>query len=182
MARRHLATPTNTLMSFFSVEKYPPSLHYLLSTLGVVFLLFSLADYAVEHARAVRIRAFLDVYGRVPFFFYILHIFLLHLLALAVAASIRRAGSFGPRPMSSSLATSRTGATLYPSTPYGSASCWCSIQHAPGSANSRIAVATGGSATCKPANSFTKKGTRQSPVPFFETSNDAAIRAKSRRA
>jgi len=86
---QHLATPTNTLMSFFSVEKYPPSLHYLLGTLGVVFLLFSLVDYAVEHARAEHIRAFLDVYGRVPFFFYILHIFLLHSLALAVAASIR---------------------------------------------------------------------------------------------
>ena len=88
-AWQHLATPINTLMSFFSVEKYPPSLHYLLATLGVVFLLFSFADYAVEHAHAVRIRAFLDVYGRVPFFFYILHIFLLHGLALAVAASIR---------------------------------------------------------------------------------------------
>jgi uncharacterized membrane protein len=86
---QHLTTPANTLMSFFSVEKYPPSLHYLLSTLGVVFLLFSLADYAVEHALAPRTRAFLDVYGRVPFFFYIVHIFLLHALALAVAASIR---------------------------------------------------------------------------------------------
>jgi uncharacterized membrane protein len=86
---QHLATPTNTLMSFFSEQKYPPSLHYLLSTLGVVFLLFSLADYAVQHARAPRIRAFLDVYGRVPFFFYIIHIFLIHALALVVAASIR---------------------------------------------------------------------------------------------
>jgi uncharacterized membrane protein len=86
---QHLATFSNTVMSFFSVQKYPPSLHYLLSTLGVVFLLFSLADYAVQHARAPRTRAFLDVYGRVPFFFYIIHIFLIHALALAVAASIR---------------------------------------------------------------------------------------------
>ena len=86
---QHLATPSHTIMSFFSVEKYPPSLHYLLATLGIVFLLFSLADYAVERARAPRLRAFLDVYGRVPFFFYILHIFLIHALALAVAAAIR---------------------------------------------------------------------------------------------
>jgi hypothetical protein len=75
-------------MSFFAVEKYPPSLHYLLATLGIVFLLFSLADYAVQRARAPRLRAFLDVYGRVPFFFYILHIFLIHALALGVAFAI----------------------------------------------------------------------------------------------
>jgi uncharacterized membrane protein len=86
---QHLATPANTAMSFFSVEKYPPSLHYLLATLGIVFLLFSLADYTVQRARTPRLRAFLDVYGRVPFFFYILHIFLIHALALAVAAAIR---------------------------------------------------------------------------------------------
>jgi uncharacterized membrane protein len=86
---QHLATPANTAMSFLSVEKYPPSLHYLLATLGIVFLLFSLADYTVQRARTPRLRAFLDVYGRVPFFFYILHIFLIHALALAVAAAIR---------------------------------------------------------------------------------------------
>jgi uncharacterized membrane protein len=83
----HLDTPTHTLMSIFSVQKYPPSLHYLLATLGIVFLLFSMFDRAVEHARAPRLRAFLDVYGRVPFFFYILHIFLIHALALIVAAA-----------------------------------------------------------------------------------------------
>lgn len=82
---QHLATPAHTAMSFFAVEKYPPSLHYLLATLGIVLLLFSLADYAVEHARAPRLRAFFDVYGRVPFFFYIVHIFLIHALALGVA-------------------------------------------------------------------------------------------------
>jgi uncharacterized membrane protein len=86
---QYLATPANTAMSFFSVEKYPPSLHYLLATLGIVFLLFSLADYTVQRARTPRLRAFLDVYGRVPFFFYILHIFLIHAFALAVAAAIR---------------------------------------------------------------------------------------------
>jgi uncharacterized membrane protein len=86
---QHLSTPAQTAMSFFSVEKYPPSLHYLLATLGIVLLLFSIADYAVQHTLTVRLRGFLDVYGRVPFFFYILHIFLIHALALALAIATR---------------------------------------------------------------------------------------------
>jgi uncharacterized membrane protein len=85
---QHLTTSVHTIMSFFSVQKYPPSLHYLLSTLGVVLLLFALIDNVVEHARLPRVRGFLDVYGRVPFFFYILHIFIIHALALGVAVAI----------------------------------------------------------------------------------------------
>jgi uncharacterized membrane protein len=84
---QHLGTPAHTLMSIFSVQKYPPSLHYLLATLGIVFLLFSILDRAVECARAPRLRTFFDVYGRVPFFFYIVHIFLIHTLALVIAAA-----------------------------------------------------------------------------------------------
>jgi uncharacterized membrane protein len=82
---QHLATPFHSAMSFFDVEKYPPSFHYLLSTLGIILLLFALADYLVDHARAPRLRAFLDVYGRVPFFFYVIHIYLIHAAALALA-------------------------------------------------------------------------------------------------
>ncbi|AXC13024.1 Membrane protein, putative [Acidisarcina polymorpha] len=81
----HLGTPAQTVMSFFSVQKYPPSLHYLLVTLGIVLLLFSLFDTAVERGWAPRLRSFFNVYGRVPFFFYTLHIFLIHALALLVA-------------------------------------------------------------------------------------------------
>ena len=82
---QHLASPAHTIMSFFSVQKYPPSLHYLLSTLGVILLLFALIDTLVDHTRLPKGRAFLEVYGRVPFFFYILHIFIIHALALGVA-------------------------------------------------------------------------------------------------
>lgn len=86
---RHLATPAHTVMSFFTVAKYPPSLHYLLVTLGIVFLLFALADHIVQRDSLPRLRAVIDVYGRVPFFFYVLHIFLIHGLALALAAATR---------------------------------------------------------------------------------------------
>src|SRR5260370_41026 len=68
----HLNTPIHTMMSFFSVQKYPPSLHYLLATLGIVFLLFSGFDRVAEHARTPLLPALFDVYVRVPFFFYIL--------------------------------------------------------------------------------------------------------------
>jgi uncharacterized membrane protein len=81
----HLGTPSHTVMSFLSVQKYPPSLHYLLATLGVVLLLFALFDKVVLAGRSDRFRAFLNVYGRVPFFFYIAHIFVIHALALVVA-------------------------------------------------------------------------------------------------
>jgi uncharacterized membrane protein len=84
----HLGTLSHTVMSFLFVQKYPPSLHYLLATLGVVLLLFALFDKMVIAGWLGRYRAFLDVYGRVPFFFYITHIFLIHALTLGVAMLI----------------------------------------------------------------------------------------------
>ncbi len=83
---KHLATPVQTAMSFMNVTKYPPSLHYLLATLGILFLLFAAFDEAIERGFLPRLRGFFVVYGRVPFFYYVLHIFLLHTLALAGAA------------------------------------------------------------------------------------------------
>jgi uncharacterized membrane protein len=131
----HLDTPAHTMMSIFSVQKYPPSLHYLLATLGIVFLLFSIFDRAAEHARTPRLRAFLDVYGRVPFFFYILHIFLIHALALLVAAAPRRIGAFGSLLMLCSRVISPGGATRCRSSiSYASPSFWSYIRHAHGSA------------------------------------------------
>ncbi len=83
---KHLPTAARTAMSFMRVEKYPPSLHYLLATLGIVLLLYALFDKAVEVNFQPRLRSFLDVYGRVPFFYYVLHIYLLHIVALCAAA------------------------------------------------------------------------------------------------
>jgi uncharacterized membrane protein len=84
-AFRHLGTPSHTAMSFLFIRKYPPSLQYLLATLGVVLLLFALLNRVVGSGQWTRLRAVLNVYGRVPFFFYIAHIFLIHALALGVA-------------------------------------------------------------------------------------------------
>jgi len=71
------ATTTATLMYFMDVAKYPPSLLYLLATLGVAILL--LAAFESRHSPA-RLPV-LETFGRVPFLFYVLHIALAHLIA-----------------------------------------------------------------------------------------------------
>lgn len=75
-----------TLMSFMDVEKYPPSLLFLLFTLGPA--MFLMAWFEKARGRVVDV---VSVYGKVPFFFYILHLFLAHLaaLVLGVAAGYR---------------------------------------------------------------------------------------------
>jgi uncharacterized membrane protein len=70
-----------TIMSFLNVYKYPPSLLYLLITLGPGFLFL----YATESIKN-KVTDFFLVFGRVPFFYYIIHIFIIHLSALIIHA------------------------------------------------------------------------------------------------
>jgi uncharacterized membrane protein len=84
----HLQTPGRTVMSFLSIQKYPPSLHFLLATLGFILLLFALIDKLTVAGRLSWLSGLLRTYGRVPFFFYVAHIYLAHALALVVTASI----------------------------------------------------------------------------------------------
>ena len=67
-----------TVISFFNVLKYPPSLDYLLVTLGPALILLGLLDGAKAARGLSRI---LMVFGRVPLFYYLLHIYLIHILA-----------------------------------------------------------------------------------------------------
>lgn len=69
-----------TLMSIFNVTKYPASLLYLLITLGASILF--LANSEKLKGKVVD---FFCVFGRVPFFYYILHLYLIHFLALIAA-------------------------------------------------------------------------------------------------
>lgn len=72
-----------TLMSFLNVKKYPPSLDYLLATLGPTLMLLA----CLENVRGWFASA-LQVFGRVPLFFYVLHLALAHLAAGMIAMAI----------------------------------------------------------------------------------------------
>ena len=75
-------SPLFTFFSFLNVTKYPPSLLYILMTLGPSMLFLAFTEKPLN-----RFTEKLVVFGRVPMFFYILHIYLIHLLAV-VAASV----------------------------------------------------------------------------------------------
>ncbi len=68
------------LLSFLNTSKYPASLQFLLMTLGPTIALIPLLERA--HGALVR---WTTVFGRVPFFYYVLHIPLIHALALVVS-------------------------------------------------------------------------------------------------
>lgn len=75
-----------TFMSFINTQKYPPSLLFCCMTLGPALLFLSVADG--WHNRLTR---WITVYGRVPFFYYLLHFYGYHLVAAVLF--IARGGS-----------------------------------------------------------------------------------------
>lgn len=87
--QRRQPPPPPALLQFLGTNKYPASLLFLLMTLGPTILLIPL----LERARGP-VANVLSVFGRVPFFYYVLHIPLIHLIF--VALSIARFGSVIP--------------------------------------------------------------------------------------
>ncbi|MCW3119832.1 MAG: hypothetical protein JWM28_3914 [Chitinophagaceae bacterium] len=76
----HQPSSMYTFFSFLKVNKYPPSLLYTLMTLGPAMLFLAFTENANTSVSRV-----VSIYGRVPMFYYIIHIFLIHLGTLLAA-------------------------------------------------------------------------------------------------
>jgi uncharacterized membrane protein len=65
-----------TLMSFINVHKYPPSLLFMCITIGPAFLLLSFFE-KIKNGFTSAIK----IYGRVPFFYYVIHLYAIHIVS-----------------------------------------------------------------------------------------------------
>jgi uncharacterized membrane protein len=93
----HQKSALFTVLSFLNCTKYPASLDFLLMTLGPALLMLAWLD-----RRALTAANPLVVFGRVPMFYFILHFYMIHVLA-ALAALLRYGASawrfiFNPLP------------------------------------------------------------------------------------
>jgi uncharacterized membrane protein len=90
-------SPTYTVLSFLNTVKYPPSLDFLLMTLGPAFLALAWFDRP-----GLKPSNPLVVFGRVPLFFFVVHFYAAHaaaaLLALAQYGTGALAFIFQPVP------------------------------------------------------------------------------------
>ena len=68
-----------TLMSFVNTVKYPPSLLYMCMTIGPAILFIALWGNVKNG-----VTKFITVYGKVPFFYYVLHFYLLHCILVII--------------------------------------------------------------------------------------------------
>src|SRR5450759_2290777 len=71
----HQKSALFTFLSFINTTKYPPSLLFTLLFLGITFLLLFISDKVNN-----RFTEILSVYGRVPLFYFIIHLFIIHSL------------------------------------------------------------------------------------------------------
>src|SRR2546423_13757650 len=68
-----------TFLSFMNVHKYPPSLLFMCMTIGPGLLLLAYFEKVANGFTRI-----LSVYGRVPFFYYVLHFYLIHTLCMVL--------------------------------------------------------------------------------------------------
>ena len=78
-------TPVYTFLSFLNTTKYPMSLHFLLMTIGPALVFLALSE-----ALKNRFGETLLTFGRVSLFFYIVHVYMIHLLALVALVNSGR--------------------------------------------------------------------------------------------
>lgn len=70
---------TATVISFFNVSKYPPSLLYCCITIGPALVVLAVLEKIKAGWTNVVV-----IYGRVPMFYYLLHFFLIHTLCVVM--------------------------------------------------------------------------------------------------
>ena len=73
-----------TIIAFLNVTKYPASFQFLLMTLGPAFMLLAWFDRFEYRSAFGKIGQKIVMIGRVPMFYYILHLLTIHLLAIVV--------------------------------------------------------------------------------------------------
>jgi uncharacterized membrane protein len=72
-------TSTLSVLSFFNVTKYPPSLMYMCMTIGTSLVILALTEKVKNKFTSI-----LFVYGNVPFFYYLCHWYLIRFGTIAV--------------------------------------------------------------------------------------------------
>jgi len=70
-----------TFLSFLKVNKYPPSLLYTLLTIGAACVFLGFTEKVQNGLVKV-----VSVYGRVPMFYYLIHIYIIHIIAMVASA------------------------------------------------------------------------------------------------
>jgi hypothetical protein len=73
------------LISFLNLQKYPPSLLYLLMTIPPGIALLPLLEKVKN-----RVGQWVVVFGRVPMFFYVVHVFVVHAVAVGLALAAHK--------------------------------------------------------------------------------------------
>lgn len=82
LPRQTFASSVQTLMSFFNFTKYPPSLDFLLLTLGVMAVVL----VWLERFNVARFVSVLSQFGAAPLFFYLLHLYVLLIIYTVLLA------------------------------------------------------------------------------------------------
>lgn len=92
------ASPMFTFLSFINLTKYPPSLLYLFITMGPALILLSVAERINTNCLSP-----VMTIGRVPMFWYLVHLYVIHSIAILAAvlsgvpfSKVFQADFFGP--------------------------------------------------------------------------------------